>query len=155
METERGKAPGIFSLFYKSTMFCFDCKWTNNKIDILQFIFPYFFHIFSIFHISIYGYVSYGYDTFFHIKLCYSLKGIVNPKMNILSLFTHPQVVPNLYVFICSAVHKGRYLDIIGTLGIEICLIKTLFQISLTKTSRYTSLISVRVLNCTRHFVST
>jgi len=35
-------------------------------------------------------------------------KGIVHPKMKILSLFTHPQVVPNLYVFICSAEHKGR-----------------------------------------------
>jgi len=27
------------------------------------------------------------------------------------SVFTHPHVVPNLYVFICSAVHKGRYLE--------------------------------------------
>jgi len=39
------------------------------------------------------------------------LKGIVHPKMKILSPFTHPQVVPNLNVFICSAVHKGRYLE--------------------------------------------
>jgi len=39
------------------------------------------------------------------------LKGLVHPKMKILSVFTHPQVVPNLYVFICSAVHKGRYLE--------------------------------------------
>jgi len=39
------------------------------------------------------------------------LKGIVHPKMKILSSFTHPQVVPNLYVFICSAEHKGRYLE--------------------------------------------
>jgi len=31
------------------------------------------------------------------------LKGIVHPKMKILSVFTHPHVVPNLYVFICSA----------------------------------------------------
>jgi len=23
----------------------------------------------------------------------------------------HPHVVPNLYVFICSAEHKGRYLE--------------------------------------------
>jgi len=29
--------------------------------------------------------------------------------MKILSVFTHPHVVPNLYVCICSAVHKGRY----------------------------------------------
>jgi len=38
-------------------------------------------------------------------------KGLVHPKMKILSVFTHPYVVPNLYVFICSAVHKGRYLE--------------------------------------------
>jgi len=37
------------------------------------------------------------------------LKGLVHPK--ILSVFTHPHVVPNLYVFICSAEHKGRYLE--------------------------------------------
>jgi len=38
-------------------------------------------------------------------------KGLVHPKMQILSVFTHPHVVPNLYVFICSAKHKGRYLE--------------------------------------------
>jgi len=38
------------------------------------------------------------------------LKGIVHPKLKILSSFTHPEVVPNLFVFICSAEHKGRYL---------------------------------------------
>jgi len=27
------------------------------------------------------------------------LKGLVHPKMKILSVFTHPHVVPNLYVF--------------------------------------------------------
>jgi len=37
--------------------------------------------------------------------------GLVHPKMKILSVFTHPQVVPNLYVFICSVEHKGRYLE--------------------------------------------
>jgi len=31
--------------------------------------------------------------------------------MEILSVFTHPHVVQNLYVFICSAEHKGRYLE--------------------------------------------
>jgi len=40
-----------------------------------------------------------------------TLEGIVHPKMKILSSFTHPQVVPNLYVFICSAEHKERYLE--------------------------------------------
>jgi len=47
--------------------------------------------------------------------------------MKILSVFTHPHVVPNLYEFICSAEHKGRYLeecfnqtDLIPHMGIEI-----------------------------------
>jgi len=38
-------------------------------------------------------------------------KGLVHPKMKIMSVCTHPHVVPNLYVFICSAEHKGRYLE--------------------------------------------
>jgi len=38
-------------------------------------------------------------------------KGLVHPKMKILSVFTHPHVVPNLCVFICSAEHKGRYME--------------------------------------------
>ncbi len=42
--------------------------------------------------------------------LC-DFKGIVHPKMKILSSFTHPQVVPNLYEFLCSAEHKGRYFE--------------------------------------------
>ncbi len=36
---------------------------------------------------------------------------IVHPKMKILSSFTHPQVVLNLYEFLCSAEHKGRYFE--------------------------------------------
>jgi len=40
-----------------------------------------------------------------------NIKGLVHPKMKILSVFTHPHVVPNLCVFICSAEHKGRYLE--------------------------------------------
>jgi len=38
------------------------------------------------------------------------VKGILHPKIKVLSSFTHPQVVPNLYLFICSAEHKERYL---------------------------------------------
>ncbi len=45
---------------------------------------------------------------------CICLKGIVHPKMKILSAFTHPQVVPNLYEFLCSAEHKGRYSEECG-----------------------------------------
>jgi len=45
------------------------------------------------------------------ISLNVTFKGLVHPKMKILSVFTHPHDVPNLYVFICSAEHKGRYLE--------------------------------------------
>ncbi len=37
-----------------------------------------------------------------------TFKGIVHPKMKILSSFTHPQVDPNLYECVCSE-HNGRY----------------------------------------------
>jgi len=62
---------------------------------------------------------------FFHSHICQApaqsikpqltaqndIKGLVQPKKKILSVFTHPHVVSNLYVFICSATHKGRYLE--------------------------------------------
>ncbi len=55
----------------------------------------------------------YGQRNLNHIHICEvkgkaDLKGIIHPKMKILSSFTHPQVVPNLYEFLCSAEHKGR-----------------------------------------------
>jgi len=40
-----------------------------------------------------------------------TLKGIVHPRIKIVSLFTHPQVVPNLYEFLSSAEHKRRYFE--------------------------------------------
>ncbi len=43
-----------------------------------------------------------------------TIKGIVHTKMKILSSFTHPQVVPNLYERLCSAEHKGRYSEECG-----------------------------------------
>ncbi len=39
------------------------------------------------------------------------LKGVIHSKMKILLSFTHPQVVPNLYEFLCFAEHKGRYFE--------------------------------------------
>jgi len=39
------------------------------------------------------------------------IKGIVHPKMKILSSFTYPQVVANLYEFLYSAEHKWRYFE--------------------------------------------
>ncbi len=39
-----------------------------------------------------------------------SLKGTVHPKMKIMSLFTKPQVGPNLSECVCSE-HKGRYFE--------------------------------------------
>ncbi len=38
-----------------------------------------------------------------------TVKGIVHPKMHILSPFTHPQVVPNLYAFISFLVTKIHF----------------------------------------------
>ncbi len=43
-----------------------------------------------------------------------AIKGIVHPKMKIMSSFTHPQVVPYLYECICSAEYKGRYSEECG-----------------------------------------
>ncbi len=39
----------------------------------------------------------------------FTFKGTVHPKMRIVSSFTHPGVVPNLYECVCSAEHKGGY----------------------------------------------
>ncbi len=36
------------------------------------------------------------------LRLILGLKGTVHPKMKILSSFTYPQVVPNLYECLCS-----------------------------------------------------
>ncbi len=38
-------------------------------------------------------------------------KGIVHPKMNILSSFTHTHVVPNLHEFLSYAEHKRWYFE--------------------------------------------
>ncbi len=38
----------------------------------------------------------------------------LHPQMKIVSSFTHPQVVPNLYECLCSAEHKGRYSEECG-----------------------------------------
>ncbi len=43
-----------------------------------------------------------------------NFKGIVYPKMKILSSFTHPQVVPNLYEFISAVDNKRRILKNVG-----------------------------------------
>jgi len=39
------------------------------------------------------------------------LKGSSTQKMKMLSSFNHPQVVANLFEFLSSAEHKGRYLE--------------------------------------------
>ncbi len=44
-------------------------------------------------------------------KATQCIKGIVHPIIKILSSFTHPQVVTNLYECVCSAEHKGRYFE--------------------------------------------
>ncbi len=61
------------------------------------------------------GFSEEVYETLILFIRCYAwLKGIVHPKMKILSSFTHPQVVPNLYECVCSAEHKGRYSEECG-----------------------------------------
>ncbi len=57
---------------------------------------------------------DYIYKVHFTDRLRELIKGIVHPKMKILSSFTHPQVVPNLYECLCSAEHKGRYSEECG-----------------------------------------
>ncbi len=49
-------------------------------------------------------------ETNFHAQVDHvtCIKGIVHTKMKILSSFTHPQVIPKLNAFLCSAEHKGR-----------------------------------------------
>ncbi len=56
--------------------------------------------------------VSCALTEFFGVN--FPFKGIVHPKMKILSSFTHPQLVPNLYECLCSAEHKGRYSEECG-----------------------------------------
>jgi len=47
----------------------------------------------------------------FHKTILFEhLKGYSHPKRKILS-FTHPQIVANLYEFLSSAEHKGRYFE--------------------------------------------
>ncbi len=46
-----------------------------------------------------------------HSLASLNLKGTVLPKMNTLSSFSHLQVVTNLYEFIRSVEHKGRYFE--------------------------------------------
>ncbi len=45
---------------------------------------------------------------YFTLGVYLTLKGIVHPKLKILSSFTHP-VFLNLFECVCSAEHKGRY----------------------------------------------
>ncbi len=68
------------------------------------YLFTYFPQLFVYFIKAINSYIS----------LCIGIKGIVHPKMKILSSFTHPQVVPNLYECVCYAEHKGRYSEECG-----------------------------------------
>ncbi len=40
-----------------------------------------------------------------------TFKGIVHPKMKMLSSFTHPHVISNLYEFLSYVEHKRRYFE--------------------------------------------
>ncbi len=43
--------------------------------------------------------------------ILFLIKGTVHPKMKILSSFTHPRVIPNLYKFLSYVEHKRRYFE--------------------------------------------
>ncbi len=58
--------------------------------------------------------VNFPFKNIHACSMLQNIKGIVHPKMKILSSFTHPQVVPNLYECVCSAEHKGRYSEECG-----------------------------------------
>ncbi len=45
--------------------------------------------------------ICYCYRSTNAYMLFYNILGTVHPKMNILSSFTHPHVVPKLYAFLC------------------------------------------------------
>ncbi len=85
-----------------------ECKDEKIKANCCLFMFltktvP-FSHV-SVFDIK--GTVHPNTVPFSHVSV-FDIKGTVHPKMIILSSFTHPQVVPNLYECVCSE-HKGRY----------------------------------------------
>ncbi len=67
------------------------------------------------------SYMLIGLSIFQHtievIMKLHILKGIVHPKMKIVSSFTLSQVFPNLYECLCSAEHKGRYSEELSFLG--------------------------------------
>ncbi len=72
-----------------------------------------FTSVWAVIH-TLVGYLQWAKFHWCTCLLPSTFKGIVHPKMNILSSFTHPQVVPDLYECICSAEHKGRYSEECG-----------------------------------------
>jgi len=83
-----------------------------TKLILLYLVWLDFNHLLIMFYTVNFGIVFYidlkiVFRTVFVRNLF--LKRLVHPK--ILSVFTHPNVVPNLNVFICSAEQKGRYLE--------------------------------------------
>jgi len=50
-------------------------------------------------------------DIFTSIFTHGTFKEILHQKMKVLSSYTHPHVVSNLYEFLSSAEQKGRYLE--------------------------------------------
>jgi len=84
-----------------------------------------------------------------------NITGIVHPKMKIVSSFTLPQVVPNLYTFLSSVEHKGRYFEECGKLNSS----RTLFlyyesqrclKAAWLQTSKHLPLCSVELRNVYR-----
>ncbi len=56
------------------------------------------------------GHHTWPHTTSLSLSFPFPLIEGIYPKMKILSLFTHPSLVPNLY-FLTSAEHRGRYFE--------------------------------------------
>ncbi len=48
-----------------------------------------------------------------HYSISKCVPANVHPKMKIVSSFTQPHVIPNLYEFVSYAEHKGRYFELL------------------------------------------
>ncbi len=71
-------------------------------------LFFFFFTYFLISHVIQLGQLFIGLSS---AALSKQFKGTVHPKWKMLSSFSHPQAVPDLYEFISSTEHKIRHLE--------------------------------------------
>jgi len=88
-----------------------------NKIKIkntLKYYQPQTFDLWCTLWTHLTKFVSHDLDScnlFQNLKWVFGVKGILHPKTEILSSFTNPHVVANLYEFLTSDEHKARYFE--------------------------------------------